>query len=106
MKPLRFGPLSYSQSTDMDRTVILMHHLALKLWRGTFEFRLQTQASVDRMRRMDAYCAARAEAAKVWSPLSVSWALEDLDGTTEEAIVFLQCVAKGLIDDPWPDTDA
>jgi hypothetical protein len=103
MKPYSFGPLSYTRSTDLDRTIVLGHHVRLRVWRFTFEASFQTQASVDRIKETDAYCALRAEAVKVWSTHSVEWALEDLDGTRAEAMDFLRCVVAGLIDDPWPD---
>jgi hypothetical protein len=103
MKARKWGPLSYSRSTDIDRTVVLVHHLRLRLWRFTLEVSFQTQASVDRIKELDAYCALRAEAVKVWSPHSVEWALEDLDGTREESMDFLRCIAAGLIADPWAD---
>lgn len=106
MKPKRFGPLVYSRSTGMDRSVTLMHHLELNAWRFRCQFGFQTQASVDNIKRMDAYAALRAQAVKAWSPHSVEWTLEDHwneGGTFVTATALLQRIVDGAIANPWPD---
>ncbi|WP_066765679.1 hypothetical protein [Sphingobium sp. CCH11-B1] len=106
MKPRTFGPLSYYRSTDMDRTVTLMHHLKLSAGRFRLEFGFQTQASVDRIKRQDAYAALRKKAVEAWSPHTVEWTLEDHwheGGTFVTATALLQRIVDGAIANPWPD---
>jgi len=87
----------------MDQTVVLMHHLTFKLGRIRLEFSLQTQASVDRLRRIDAYLALRKQAVALWSPHAVEWFLEDRGGSLEENAELLRQIIDGTLSNPWPD---
>jgi len=106
----RLGPLSYSRSTDMDCTVILMHHVRLELWRFRLEFSYQTRASIDRIKQADARGALRRKAVKAWGePAHVEWALDDHwadGGTHESTMALMQRIVDGTEKNPWAEAEA
>lgn len=108
MRPRKFGPLEYSRSIGLNPHVTLMHHLELKAGRFRVNFGFQTQASVDNVKRMDAYSALKAKAVDKWSPHSVEWTLEDhwnAGGNFVTASALLQQILDGELSDPWPEDE-
>lgn len=104
----KFGPLSYSVATDMDRTVALMHTIQLSVWRFRFEASFQTQASVDNIKRWRAYGALFDQAALKWGDRDhVRWALDDDDGGDyESALALMRRIIDGDEKNPWAEPEA
>ncbi len=109
-RPWRAGPLSYTESRDLDGTRVLVRHLRLKLWRFSVELSLQTQASVDFARSWKVYDALRIKAIAAWGdPDDVALSMDDHfadGGDLEGAIALLQRIADGVEKNPWADTEA
>lgn len=106
----KFGPLSYSVATDMDRSVALMHTLRLSVWRFRFEASFQTQASVNNVKRLRAYGAQVDKAVLAWGDRDhVVWSLDEHrcdGGTHESAMAFMQRIVDGVEQNPWAEPEA
>jgi len=109
-RPRKFGPLSYSVATDMDRTIVLTHNFRFDAWRFRLELSIQTQASVDNVRWWDGYDALRQKAVAAWGDRDhVQWAMDDHwdnGGSREGALALLSRIADGVERNPWAEPEA